>query len=572
MADWIVSVEKMGIAVVLLLSLAGVFSRCAPIDRAVGAVARFGRRRRLAALSVGLAAGVIAMVISLIRPPVPMGHDEQSYLLAGETFSHGRLANPTHPMWVHFESFHVIHQPTYASKYPPAQGLVLALGEMVAGRPIVGVWISTALAAAAICWMLQGWGPGRWALLGGAMAALHVAIQLAWGQSYWGGNLAMIGGALLFGALPRLWRKPQLGPAVGMACGLVILANSRPYEGLVASLPVALALLVRFFGAGRPPLGTVLRRVVVPSAILLSVAAAAMAFYNLRVTGSPLKMPYQVYQETYAVAPLFLWHSPRAQPDYRHDLQRWVHAEAEMAAFRDQQSLYGLLEYKGSRIVGYLWHFFLRPTLIVPLFALPWVLKKRSMRYATATLAVGLAGCVQTTWVLPHYLAPVVPLLFLLVVQGIRRLRRWSWGGRPCGHSAVYGLAVLYVLIFVLSVYHYVTVQRTGIACYRPPLVAQLERTPGRHLVVVRYAPRHTASINDEWVYNAADIDAAKVVWAREMDPAENPRLFEYFKDRRRWLLLADAEPPRLLPYPKRDCRSSGPHLRQGRRLTSTSP
>jgi hypothetical protein len=557
MADWILSVERVGVAVVLLLSLAGAFCRFEAVNRAVRAAARFGRHPRLAALSVGLLAGGLAMAISLIRPPAPIGHDEQSYLLAADTFSHGRVANPTHPMWVHFETFHVIHRPTYASKYPPAQGMTLALGQVVAGSPLVGVWISTALAAAAMCWMMQGWLPGRWALLGGGIVALNVAIQLAWGQSYWGGNVAMIGGALLFGSLPRLWRKPQSCPAAMMACGLVILANSRPYEGLVASLPVALALLVRFFGTKRPPLGTVLTKAVLPLAILLSVAAGAMAYYNLRVTGSPWKMPYQVYQETYAVAPVFLWHSPRPEPTYRHPLQRWMHTEGEMGAFRYQQSLSGLVKYKAI-IVGYLLHFFLRPTLTVPLFALPWILSKPSMRFVAATLAFAVAGSLQTTWVLPHYLAPVMPLLFVLVVQGIRRLRRWTWDGKPCGRSAVFGLAVLYVLVFILSVYHYATVQRTGIARYRPPLVAQLERLAGKHLVVVRYGAEHFKTINDEWVYNAADIDAAKIVWARDMGPARNRELLDYFQDRRLWLLLADEKPPRLLPYPEKQDRGQG--------------
>ena len=59
--------------------------------------------------------------------------------------------------------------------------------------------------------------------------------------------------------------------------------------------------------------------------------------------------------------------------------------------------------------------------------------------------------------------------------------------------------------------------------------------------------------MNDEWVYNKADIDGAQVVWAREMDPDHNRKLLDYFKDRHIWLLEPDAEPPMLQPYPSQD-------------------
>jgi hypothetical protein len=79
-----------------------------------------------------------------------------------------------------------------------------------------------------------------------------------------------------------------------------------------------------------------------------------------------------------------------------------------------------------------------------------------------------------------------------------------------------------------------------------------LKHQDGRHLVIVRYGRKH--SPHQEWVYNEADIDRSRVVWAREMDLIRNRALLEYFKDRHAWLLSVDddAEAPHLVPYTER--------------------
>jgi hypothetical protein len=66
-------------------------------------------------------------------------------------------------------------------------------------------------------------------------------------------------------------------------------------------------------------------------------------------------------------------------------------------------------------------------------------------------------------------------------------------------------------------------------------------------LAVVRYAPDH--SVFEEWVYNAADIDDSKVIWARDWDAASNVELMGYYRDRKVWLIEPDANPAKITPY-----------------------
>jgi hypothetical protein len=207
--------------------------------------------RRLWTTLIGLLAlGGSATVALSTHIRAPKIHDGFSYLLAADTFAHGRLSNPTHPMWVHFGSFHIIQQPTYASKYPPAQGLMLAVGQLIGRHPIVGVWLSAGLACAAMHWMLL---------------ALRFGIFIYWSQSYWGGAVVALGGALVFGGLRRIIHCPRLRDAILMSGGVAVLANSRPYEGLLGSLPAGIGLLAWMVGKHGPPARVSIRRIVLPT-------------------------------------------------------------------------------------------------------------------------------------------------------------------------------------------------------------------------------------------------------------------------------------------------------------------
>lgn len=494
------------------------------------------RHKWMSGILVFLASLLLSLALSfLVRWPRPVIGDEFSYLLAAETFAQGRLANPPHPLWQHFESLHIIQQPTYASKYPPAQGLVMAAGQAMAGAPIVGVWLSLALGCAAIYWMLLAWLKPRHALLGGLLATVH-PIVLEWGQNYWGGAVAMLGGALTLGAFGRLWKSPRRRDGFILGLGLAIMANSRPFEGALLAALLAVFTLIH---GGIEDWRALITRIAIPAALVLAPAAALMGYYNFRVTGSALRMPYAVHEETYAVAPPFLWQPARPEPGYRHESIRRFYTGYALDSYLAQRSPIGFLHKGVARKIGVLLRGYLATTVMaLALLVFPWVWRReRRQRVLWLILGLFLAGVFAETWMMPHYAAPAVGLLFLLTVDGWRLLRAWKVRGRRTGlwlarAAVLFGLLGAVHLAFRLD-----RDEKTSWAwiAERSRIERELDSP---HLVIVRYGPHHNA--HEEWIYNAAEIDRAKVVWAREMDEAGNRRLRQYYADRKCLLLEVD--------------------------------
>lgn len=528
----------------------------------------FARRRTLSVIVVGLLTLLLRAALLPIEPiPEPIVHDEFGYLLAADTFAHGRLTNPTPPMWVHFETFSILMKPTYQCFAQPEQGLILAFGKVVLGHPFWGVWISMGIMCSAICWMLQAWMPARWALLGGLLAILRIATFSYWGNSYWGGAAGAIGGALVIGALPRLKRCRRLRDTVVLGLGLTILASSRPYEGFVFSLPVAGALLLWMFGKKRPPLQVSLRRVVVPLCLLLAVTAAATGYYCWRVTGNPFRLSYQVERQTYAVAPYMLWQSTRPQPIYHHEVIRRLYAGDEVRLYMLERSPAGRFIVPLFKL-AWLWSFYLGPVLTLPLLMVMFTARPDSSgsrtstrtRFLLLTCLSVLTALVLETFYAPHYASPFTAAILGLVLLAMRHLQQWRWRGQPTGLFITRAIPVICVAMFVLRAstgpLHIPLASRYIPAWHqagpksfgRAAVLEQLELAAGRQLVIVRYFPGRDPF--EEWVYNDADIDNSKVVWAHEMGPSENDELIRYFKDRKVWLLEADQKPPRLSPYP----------------------
>lgn len=525
-------------------------------DRAFRAIARVCRRvaryRKTAIASVALLVfGLELTLACCVHWPQPSVHDEFAYLLSADTFAQGRLTNPTHPMWEHFDSYHIIQRPTYQAKYQPAQGAALAMGQFLFGEPIVGAWLFLATACAAVCWMLYGWLPPRWALLGGILAVMSPGVLVVWGQGYWGGGIPMLGGALVYGALPRIVRHQRTRDAVFLAMGLVVLANCRPYEGLVISIPAGLVLLVWLVRSQRSQWHTVLRTTVLPIMAVLISAGVWMSYYNYRVTGDPLQLPYQVWLEKRGYGLDRIIGLSRLDAQETHELASVAEVDSKSLSRLEQQRAAHLFTRRPVIKLVHYYIFYFRFALGIALLAMFWVVRRPWMRLAVATTGVMLAVVVaEGTAAHPHYLAPATCLVAVIVVQGLRYIRQWTWNGRPTGLFLARAIPVICVasMMFYLGV----TFRAQPYPKWkdwsldRADMISNFEQGADQHLVVVRYKPDHVHHF--EWVYNAADIDGAQVVWAHELDREKNRDLLQYFRNHKVWLLQADVEPRKLIP------------------------
>jgi hypothetical protein len=521
-------------------------------------------RRVLAVISVGLLAlGLRLALLPILSIPEPGIHDEYSHLLLADTLAHGRLANPTHPMWVHFETFHVNWKPTYASMYFPGHALFLALGQVMFGHPFWGVWLSAGLMCAAICWALQGWLPPSWALLGGLLAVIRLGSFSYWANSYWGGTVPAFGGALVLGALPRIKHDQRIRDALLLGIGTALLIATRPYESLFFLFPIAAAVVVWMIMRDKSvPMRSslIFRRVVFPAGLVVLLSMSALAYYFWRVTGSPWNTPYKINMTTYGLV-YFPWDNI-TPITYRHAaLQDFYRGGAVLGMYHfARQHPIELIFAKALTI----WLFYFGPALTLPLIA--WIATRGTWQVSReakflvvmcATTFLGLALIVHVGH--PHYLAPLTAAFYALVLLSMRSVRHWKWGNRASGMFLLRMVPVICVLMFLARTaapLAHASIGYSGIRTWcsedrqnleRARILNQLEDSPGEHLVIVRYGAHHDF-ILDEWVFNNADIDGSKVIWARDMG-AQNAQLLQYFSRRKAWLLEPDYNPPRLSPY-----------------------
>jgi len=184
------------------------------------------------------------------------------------------------------------------------------------------------------------------------------------------------------------------------------------------------------------------------------------------------------------------------------------------------------------------------------------------MRYVLGTLLLFFVGTNIYPYFYAHYVAGVTCLFLLVTVVSLENLSRLTIAGHLVGPDAVRIILFLCAAHFLFwdgiqlssnqefakDLEHYESWDEVnhGDPDGRIGVNKQLAQAPGKQLVFVRYWPKHQVT---EWVYNGADIDRQKAIFARDLGATENEKLLSYYPDRKPWLLEPDARPPQLSPY-----------------------
>jgi hypothetical protein len=490
-----------------------------------------------------VAAALLArgLLLPFVGIPEPRINDEYSYLLMADTFAHHRLTNPTPAAWQHFETFHVNMQPTYHSKYPVAQGLVLAAGRMMFHQPWVGVYLSTALLCGAICWTLQAFVTPGWALIGGLMAVVRIALFSFWTNSYFGVSVAALGGALALGTVVRLFhpdisRRSRVFLACGFSAGLMILATSRPYEGLAFSIPL-FAYFIYHLIKQRKQIQFV-RDSLVPVFLIGTMGVVAMGYYNHATTGDTLLQPYPLNYRLYWPLPLFL-----GQKDNRQiapadpAFAKYFETIKNEYEFEKTKTLPGVLSLESRRFWED-WFFYVGPALTLPLLVgiLSCAIQPRLriVVLAATSTAIALALYIYS---MTHYAAVATIAVFVFTVEGLRYL----WDQQQRGERAVVIAVLITVLLASVTKQTGITNMNTAFHFQnqRRLIAEQLQGKPGQHLVLVSYDFDHHYPGN-ELIHNGADFRSEKILWARSKGRENDLDLCRAYPDRSFWSVTTD--------------------------------
>lgn len=381
--------------------------------------------------------------------------------------------------------------------------------------------------------------------------------------------MAALGGALVFGALPRVTKRfgrprfvdtsPMLSGGILLALGLAMLATTRPYEGFMICLPAGAVFFHWLLSQRGRSLRAAAWQAAAPCAVLLGLTGAMMLHYQHRVTGHALESPYGLVTKRFRVSPAFVFQKTLPTPHYDNLEMRLLYVQFEALGTARMHDPYGFFASLKDRVTWY-WQFFVGPLMTLPLLASVVTVRNRRLRLVWVSIFFLTLAIMLVNWIQVHYLAPGFCLFVLLLLQGARRLKILRLGRYAAGARVIRVLPVVCVLLLGLRVFVFSETDE-GRANHWPPNWAYstarlyereqiedaLNDILGQHLVLVRYRyPFHV--FHRELVYNGADLAGSKILWARSMDARQNCAFVQANGGRRLWVLDEWGDVMRFLP------------------------
>lgn len=358
-----------------------------------------------------------------------------------------------------------------------------------------------------------------------------------WSQSYFGGFVPALGGALLLGAADRLLRKQfSITNAVFLALGLSVLALSRPVEGFFAALP---ALILLFAAALRGAPFYRSRILFVPVIVVLALTTALQLSINFSVTGSAFVFPYQLHHKKYAAWPIFLFQKVGEAPRLANRQMTQFNDES-MEIYRKEETAPGFLDYLLKSKCEAAWRFYFDAWLSIAFLCVFSAIRRAKLSMICSVVAIEFVVLSLEPFFMPHYAAPITSALYLLMTQCMRELKSITIGKNRIG-AIVLNCTLLG--FFLSSIYGISSERRFDAGAWfqaRAQIMKELSQDKeSKHIIFVRYGPDHY--YHHEWVYNGADLHDASVIWVHEGNADQNKEVLQYYKNRKVWLLTEDS-------------------------------
>lgn len=481
--------------------------------------------------------------------PIPIYHDEASYLLQAEIFAQGRWTLPTPALPEFFEQPHVLSVPAVASKYPPGHALLLAIGAFVGWVALVPLLL--AAATAALLFALVARMTNAWVALLAWTIWLTTPLMLRFQPGYF--SQATTTTLVLWSWWALLeWRDSRrrrwlLLLALAIAWGGI----TRPLSMLAFAIPVGI-VVIRDIVPRRA-----WRDLLTAFAIGLTVFAI-VPVWSKNTTGSWTETPIGLYRRQYLPFDKLGFTVDTTRPeraltpvvkelydDFREQRERQTFERLPRTGWRRLEALSVDLWW-GTEYV-------LLPFAVLGLFfiAAPvWV----AVAGALTLFLAHLPYAHDTSWTL--YYLEAVPVVAMLSAVGLWGSGAWVAAlGRRTASSAVPAkrrAVVLAVLVNVILVaqapagFAFWRHRHAGTASFIRPFTSAMRSLPSQPAIVfVRFSASRAHFVNV--VVNDADLARAPVWLVHDLGP-RNAELLRLVPERTAYLF--DEAAMQLRRYP----------------------